>query len=106
MTATVYIVHAIDTEGPLYESLEAKFERLKHLLGIDGLPRTAETLAALRSGTLDLGGKEEMARVILNGHPTNYNSTWHDVDAMLDRIMAPDFRQKDPDSFEIGRAHV
>ena len=25
----VYFVHAVDTEGPLYESLGAKFERLK-----------------------------------------------------------------------------
>lgn len=100
--APVYIVHAIDTEGPLYESLDAKFDRLKHLLGIDDLPRTAETLAALRAGTMDLGGKEKMAKTILNGHLTNYNATWTDVDAMLDRIMAPGFRDALPDSFGGG----
>ena len=27
----VYIVHCIDTEGPLDESLKATFERLKHI---------------------------------------------------------------------------
>lgn len=100
--ATVHIVHAIDTEGPLYESLDAKFERLKHLLGIDGLPRTAETLARVRAGAVDLGGKEEMARVILNGHLSSYNATWQEIDAMLDRVMARDFRRAEVDSFGGG----
>ena len=27
----VHIVHCVDTEGPLYESLSAKFERIKDL---------------------------------------------------------------------------
>lgn len=99
---TVYIVHAIDTEGPLYESLEAKFERLKHLFRIDGLPRTEATLAKLRNGEIDLGGKEEMVALVLNGHLTNYNATWTQVNAMLDRIMAAEFRMKDADSFGGG----
>lgn len=32
---TVYIVHAVDTEGPLYESTSATFERLKASFGIE-----------------------------------------------------------------------
>ena len=31
MSKTLYLVHAIDTEGPLYESLEATFERLEKI---------------------------------------------------------------------------
>ena len=31
---TVYFVHCIDTEGPLYESLEAKFQRIKDIFNI------------------------------------------------------------------------
>lgn len=31
----IYVVHCIDTEGPLHESLEATFERLKHIYHID-----------------------------------------------------------------------
>ena len=27
----VNIIHAVDTEGPLYEPLEATFERLSHI---------------------------------------------------------------------------
>ena len=29
--ATVHVVHCIDTEGPLHESVEATFERLKRI---------------------------------------------------------------------------
>ena len=42
--ATVHFLHAIDTEGPLYESLEASFERLDELFGISHLPQTRKTL--------------------------------------------------------------
>lgn len=34
MKKIVYIVHAIDTEGPLYESTKATFERLESTFGI------------------------------------------------------------------------
>ena len=29
----VYVVHSIDTEGPLYESLSATFERVNKIFG-------------------------------------------------------------------------
>ena len=35
MTKKVYVVHCIDTEGPLYESIEATFSRLKEIFGVD-----------------------------------------------------------------------
>ena len=34
MTGTVNVVHAIDTEGPIYESVQATFERLEEILGV------------------------------------------------------------------------
>ena len=40
--SVVYIVHCIDTEGPLYESREATFGRLKHMFGIDLEPKRLE----------------------------------------------------------------
>lgn len=52
----VLIVHAVDTEGPLYESFDATFERLDEIFGITGLPKTRETLDKLRNGEIDLGG--------------------------------------------------
>lgn len=35
MEKTVYVVHCIDTEGPLYESPEVPFNQIKSVLGID-----------------------------------------------------------------------
>ena len=34
----VYFVHCVDTEGPLYESLNAKFERIKDIFNISIFP--------------------------------------------------------------------
>ena len=83
MTAEVCIVHCIDTEGPLYESLEAKFERLRHLFGITDLSRTRQTLDALIAGEINLGGIEAQVQKVLSGHLQNYMSTWTEVDRML-----------------------
>ena len=36
--ANVYIVHCVDTEGPLNESLEATFIRVKNVTGVEISP--------------------------------------------------------------------
>ena len=60
--AKVYIVHCIDTEGPLYETLDATFHRVKDIFGIDMEP-SLENLEKLQREEIDLGGKEkEVAR--------------------------------------------
>lgn len=98
----VLIVHAIDTEGPLYESLDASFERLDEMFGITGLPETRETLDKLRNGEIDIGGIEAQVAEALNSHRMKHNTTWDQVDQMLDRCMADDFRMAMPDSFGNG----
>ncbi len=98
----VLIVHSIDTEGPLYESLDAKFERLRDLFGVEGIEPNSANLAALRAGTIPLGGRETDVQRVLSGHLTNYNDTWDKVDAMLDRVMTREFRMRQPDSFGGG----
>jgi len=101
-TKEVLIAHCIDAEGPLHESLEAKFERLKDLYGIDHLTPTKETLGKLQRAELDLGGLEHDVAQTLNGHLVNYNDTWDKIDVMLEHITAPEFRNKLPDSFGGG----
>lgn len=98
----VYIVHAVDTEGPLFESLEAKFERLRGLYNITGIEPTAENLERLRNGAIDLGGLEKQVALMLGGHLSNYNESWAQLDAMLERLMKPEFRLSLPDSFGGG----
>ncbi|OVE80400.1 hypothetical protein BVY02_00220 [bacterium J17] len=99
---TVIIVHAIDTEGPLYESLAASFERLEELFGITHVKATRENLARLQKKEIDLGGQEEAVAEMLSSHRVNYKDTWDKVDEMLDRVMAAEFRNKLPDSHGNG----
>ena len=61
-TSEVLVVHAIDTEGPLYESLEAKFDRLNDLFNINNIDRTKENFLKLQRGEINLGGVEKNPR--------------------------------------------
>jgi|TARA_B100000315_G_scaffold1158_1_gene1064 hypothetical protein len=98
---TVQVVHCVDTEGPLFESLPETFKRLKEIFGVE-LSASREVLEQLQRCEIDLGGLEqEVARVF---HPQllNYNETWDQVDTMLEDIMSKEFRQRFPDSFNQG----
>ena len=44
--AVLYVVHCVDTEGPLYEDISAHFQQLKRVFGIDVEP-TRENLIDL-----------------------------------------------------------
>ncbi len=95
----VLIVHAVDTEGPLYESFDAKFERLEELFNLKNIDRTKENLKKLQNGELKLDGKEQKIKEVLNGHLINYNETWDQIDLMLSKIMTDSFRFGLPDSY-------
>jgi hypothetical protein len=95
--ATVYVVHAVDAEGPLREALEATFERLFHLFGIR-LEPSRETLARLQRGEIDLGGREDAVARAFHPHLLEYHETWNEIDAMLSRVGSPSFRNALPDS--------
>ncbi len=98
----VLIVHAIDTEGPLYESPDATFERLKDLFGITNLEATQETLNQLKVQGIDLGGLEPQVAEILSGHAADYMDSWEKLEAMLYRVTSLEFRNSMPDSFGGG----
>ena len=98
----VLLVHCVDAEGPLYESLAAKFERLSDLYGITDIEPTADNFQRLQRGEIDLGGQERQVAQTFSSHLVNYNDTWDKIDAMLDRILTEDFRRKLSDSFGGG----
>ncbi|WP_421281537.1 hypothetical protein [Aeromonas taiwanensis] len=102
MTATVYVVHCIDTEGPLTEPLVATFERLKSIFGID-LPATPGNLARLQAGQLPLDGLEDIVAKTFHPSLLAYNDTWEKINAMLVEILSPDYRYQLPDSQ--GKGH-
>ena len=97
MASTVYVVHCIDTEGPLHESLEATFERLKANFGLD-LEPSRSTLQRLQEGRMPLDGLEDAVRRFVDPHLLAYNDTWDKVDAMLTDCMSPSFRRRMVDS--------
>ena len=96
--AKVYVVHRIDTEGPLNETLEATFARINAFCGGSGIEPTLDNLRKIQAGELDLNGKEELAKFIFCPRFLNYNRTWQDLDKMLDEITSEDFRQAHADS--------
>ena len=99
----VYIVHSIDTEGPLVEPLSGTFDRVEHLFGLSGLERTPENLQRLKNKEITLGGGlEEKVAALLSEHSLAYKNSWTEIDKMLAKIMFDDFRKKIPDSFGGG----
>lgn len=93
----LYIVHCIDTEGPLYESLPATFDRMQAILGIDIAP-TRENLERIQRGEVDLGGKEKAAQMIFSPELLAYNDTWGKIDGMLDTMLSSEYRLQFSDS--------
>lgn len=103
MTGKVQIVHAIDTEGPLYESLAATFERLREIFGIELLP-SKDNLERLQRGEIDLGDKTPLIQETLSEHRVSTLGTWDQIDCMLDVVTSEAYRMRQPDS--LGRGWV
>ena len=93
----VLVVHCVDTEGPLYESLEDTFLRLTEIFGIDALEPTRENLEKLQTGRVDLGSREEEVARVFSKSLLDYNDGWAKLDRMLARIMSDSFRLQFPD---------
>jgi hypothetical protein len=97
MTGTVYVVHCIDTEGPLYEEPTVPFEQIRNIFGISIEP-TRENLIKLQKGELDLGGQETAVRNLVDIHKITTRGTWEEIQEMLDEITSDEFRRMLPDS--------
>ncbi len=95
----VNILHAVDTEGPLFESTQAKFDRLSDLFGITGIEPTLQNLTKLQNQEIKLGGIEKSVARVLSSHLTTYNDTWDKIDLMLERVSTPQFRNSILDSW-------
>ncbi len=97
----LYVVHCIDTEGPLNETLDATFERLWSIFGVKLAP-TKDNLMRLQRGEVDLGGNEEAVAKCFAPELLRYNASWGDVEGMLDELLSDDFRRQDVDDFGNG----
>lgn len=97
----VYIVHCIDTEGPLYESLDETFSRIQKIYNIK-LEPTRENLIKLQKKEIDLGGIEELVRNLVDTKRLTMNETWNDIDKMLNTILSNNYRNELKDSYNKG----
>ena len=93
----VYIVHHVDTEGPLFEPREELFGRLKGIFNIDVEPRE-DILVRLRNKEIDLQGKEDEVALAVAPHMIDFKGSWQEIDHMLGRIMSASFRNRLLDS--------
>ncbi len=90
---TVWVVHCVDTEGPLTEPLDATFARIKARFGIE-LPASAETLVRLQRQEVPLGGREADVATFLDPQRLGYLSSWAAVEEMVGRVTSPAVRAK------------
>jgi hypothetical protein len=96
----LYLVHCVDTEGPLYESLEATSQRLKSTFGLDIDIATSEDLEAVRNGA----GVPDSIKNQVNEFISRicYNENWNQLDEMLGELFSQDWRMKYKDDFDQG----
>jgi len=100
----VFIVHHIDTEGPLCEPIDEIFVRLKNTVGVDlKIPFTRSNVIKLQNGEIEMDNdlKKEVQKII-SPHLISFKENWSEIDEMLTRITAPGYREKFKDSFGNG----
>lgn len=95
--ATVYIVHCIDTEGPLYESKSVIFEQIQRIFGVE-IENTQENYEMLRDGLIECGDKTEGIQNLIKSHKVSTKGSWDEIDKMLQKITSEEFRKELPDT--------
>ena len=90
----VIIVHALDTEGPLHESLDNQFDRIEELFGIKNLKRTKKNFQKLLNNQIKLrNGLEKKISSIFKGHIAERIDDWSKVDLQTETIYSKKFSQ-------------
>lgn len=90
---TLHIVHCIDTEGPMIESLAATFRRVESAFGLR-LTANSETLVKLQNRKLDLQGREDAVGRMVAPDLLAYNTDLGAIQRMLDDLLSEKFRNR------------
>jgi len=96
VSGTVWVAHVVDTEGPLYESLEAKFQRVEELFGPLGIEPSSVALRAIQDGNYPFPDPDLGRRVahVLSGHRSKVFGSWAEIESMLGEFLSSEFRQR------------
>jgi hypothetical protein len=97
----LHIVHCIDTEGPLMESLSDTFERVNNTFKLNLTP-SSDILYKLQSMELDLAGREKAVATMVAPELLKYNQSWTDIEWMLEKLLSKEFRNDCQDDFGGG----
>ena len=101
MSKILYIVHCIDTEGPLNESIIKTFQRLKSIFDLTLKP-TKKNLIKIQRGEINFGKKTEAVSKVFSKKLINYNNSWNKIEKMQKKILSNNFRNNFKDSFGKG----
>lgn len=97
----LHIVHCIDTEGPLKESIKNSFERIYNIYGIKLTP-TIKNLKKIQNNEINLGKYKNSISEMLQPKLINYNDSWKKLKTMLKIINSKKFRNYTVDDFNNG----
>lgn len=99
----VYIVHCVDTEGPLYESLQVTSERIYKIFGLK-YDLNRKLLSRLRKGLDIPDDLKESVMDFVSKQRLNYKTDWSEIDEMLGELLSHNWRQKYAD--DDGRGYI
>jgi hypothetical protein len=94
----VLIVHCIDTEGPLNETIDATFDRLKHSYGIKMKP-SKDNLNKIQNEEYNFNGNEQTISQAFSKENLNYNNNWKKLKKLIDHGLSKKFRSRFKDSY-------
>lgn len=97
----LHVVHCIDTEGPLTESLQATFDRIKVAFGVE-LPVSLDNLRKLQQEQISLDGVEKALARMISPELLSYNQSWEEMRAMLLELLSEGYRRQQVDDFGNG----
>nr|WP_321257577.1 hypothetical protein [uncultured Pseudodesulfovibrio sp.] len=95
------LVHCVDTEGPLYESISATFERVKSTFGLEYEPSRSQLIRLKAGKDIPTELKDKVVDFV-SDERLGYNSTWTEVDEMLQLLMSDDWRMSHADDHGNG----
>lgn len=96
----VLVVHCVDTEGPLDETIEASFERLKEIFGVVATPsRDNLQLIQQKQAPFVPNSLTEAVAKAFSPKLLAYNRNWDAIESELDLVFSPDFRSNFLDSY-------
>lgn len=90
---TVYFVHAVDTEGPLFEDLNEIFKRVKEYYGIN-IQASDDNLKKLQNKKIDCGKFTNAIAEMLRPDQITFKDTWDKIYKMMDELMSNSFRKR------------